>query len=153
MSPAMTAVATVGLAELSVGQRFASRPHRVTAEEIKAFASVFDPQPFHLDEDAAKDSFFGGLAASGWHTGALTMRLLIEGGGLPLASGVIGGGGELRWVKPVRPGDTLTVESEILAITPSRSRPGQARVDVRIETLNQHGEVVQSFTTGLVVTR
>ncbi|TDR93186.1 MaoC family dehydratase [Enterovirga rhinocerotis] len=148
----MSGFRTLRLADLFVGQRFASASHRVTAEEIKTFARQFDPQPFHLDEEAAKDSLFGGLVASGWHTGAITMRLLAE-GGLPFESGIIGGGGELRWLKPVRPGDTLRAESEILSITPSRSRPGQARVEVRVETLNQEGEVVQSFVPGLVVTR
>lgn len=144
--------AKLGFADLSVGQRFTSPPHRVTADEITTYAAQFDPQPFHLDEEAAKDTFFQGLAASGWHTAGITMRLLVD-GGLPLKGGVIGGGGELIWSKPVRPGDTLTVESEILTITPSKSRPDQARVDVRILTKNQLGEVVQSFTPKLVVAR
>ena len=141
----------IGLDDLTVGQRFESPSHRVGAEEIKDYAARFDPQPFHLDEEEAEGSFFQGLAASGWHTAAITMRLVVD--SVPLRGGVIGGGGELLWSKPVRPGDTLTVETEILAITPSKSRPGQARVDVRILTKNQDGEVVQSFKPKLVVTR
>jgi acyl dehydratase len=148
----MTAPAKLGLDDLSVGQRFTSGRHLVTADEIKTYAAQFDPQPFHTDEKAAADSFFQGLAASGWHTAAISMRLLVD-GGLPLKSGIIGGGGELLWPKPVRPGDGLLVETEILSITPSRSRPDQARVDVRILTKNQHGEVVQSFSPKLVVSR
>lgn len=142
----------LGLAELQVGQRFTSATKVVTVEEVKRFAAEYDPQPFHLDEEAAQGTFFGGLAASGWHTAAIMMRLLAD-GGLPLASGIIGSGGELLWLKPVRPGDELTLETEILAITPSRSKPGRAAVEVRILTRNQHGEVVQSFSPKLVVTR
>jgi acyl dehydratase len=117
------------LDDLQVGQRFTSKTHVVDAVQIKAFARQFDPQPFHLDDDAAKDSLFSGLVASGWHTAAITMRLLVE-GGLPLAGGVVGAGGELSWPRPTRPGDVLQVESEVLEIIPSRSRPdrGVARI-------------------------
>jgi len=104
------------LEDLHVGQRFESATLAVTADEIKAFARQFDPQPFHLDEDAAARSLLGGLAASGWHTAALTMRLLV-GGGAPIAGGVIGAGVEVRWPRPVRPGDELEVVSEVLEIT------------------------------------
>jgi acyl dehydratase len=100
------------LDDLPVGQRFTSQRHVVDEAAIKAFASQFDPQPFHLDNDAAKDSLFSGLAASGWHTAAITMRLLVE-SGLPLAGGLVGAGGELSWPQPTRPGDILQVESEI----------------------------------------
>ena len=110
------------LDDLQVGQRFTSKTHVVDAAQIKAFARQFDPQPFHLDDDAAKDSLFSGLVASGWHTAAITMRLLVE-RGLPLAGGVVGAGGELSWPRPTRPGDVLQVESEVLEIIPSRSRP------------------------------
>ncbi len=140
------------LDDLKVGQRFVSGAHVLDAAQIKAFAAQFDPQPFHLDEAAAKDSLFGGLAASGWHTAAITMKLLVE-GGAPLAGGVIGAGGELNWPRPTRPGDTLHVESEIVAITPSRSRPDRGMVTVRSETLNQRGEVAQAMTSKLVVPR
>jgi acyl dehydratase len=138
------------LEDLSVGDRFESGEHALDAEQIKAFALQFDPQPFHTDEEAAKSTFFGGLAASGWHTAALTMKLLVE-SGIPLADGVIGSGGELQWPKPTRPGDVLHVVSEVLDITPSRSKPGRAMVTMRCRTLNQRGEVLQYFTPKLVV--
>ncbi len=143
---------TLYLDDLHVGQRFTSGKLVVTAEEIKRFAAQFDPQPFHLDEAAAANSMFGGLAASGWHTGALTMRLLVD-GGAPLAGGVIGAGGELNWPRPTRPGDELQVFSEVTEITPSRSKPDRGIVAVRSETRNQRGEVLQILTSKLVVFR
>ena len=130
------------LEDLAVGQRSLTGSHAVDAEQIKAFAAQFDPQPFHLDEEAAKDSFFGGLAASGWHTAALTMKLLVESGANG-SSGLIGAGGEITWPQPTRAGDILTVESEVMEIRPSRSRPGRATVIMRNETKNQRGEVLQ----------
>lgn len=138
------------LEDLSVGDRFQSGEHTLDVAQIKAFALQFDPQPFHTDEEAAKNTFFGGLAASGWHTAALTMKLLVE-SGVPLADGIIGSGGELQWPKPTRPGDVLHVVSEVVDITPSRSKPGRAMVTMRCQTLNQRGEVVQFFTPKLVV--
>jgi acyl dehydratase len=140
------------LDDLQVGRRFLSRTHVVDETEIRAFARQFDPQPFHLDEEAAKRTIFGGLVASGWHTAAITMRLLAE-GGLPLAGGIIGVGGELAWPKPTRPGDTLQVESEVLAVTPSRSRPGRGTATIRNLTRNQRNEVVQELTAKLIVPR
>jgi acyl dehydratase len=140
------------LDDLQVGQRFTSRTHRVDEAEIKAFASQFDPQPFHLDENAAKDSLFSGLVASGWHTAAMTMRLLVE-TGLPLAGGLIGAGGELSWPRPTRPGDILRVESEVQEIIPSRSRPDRGVVALRMVTRNQRDEEVQIFVAKLVVPR
>src|SRR5262245_54473060 len=110
------------LDDLQVGQRFTSGTHLITEADIKAFAQKFDPQPFHLDNAAAKATLFAGLAASGWHTAAITMKLLVE-TGLPLQGGIVGAGGTLEWPKPTRPGDTLQVESEVLEVTPSRSRP------------------------------
>lgn len=145
-------MAKLYLDDLAVGQRFTSASHRIDAEQIKAFASRFDPQPFHLDEDLAARSFFKGLAASGWHTASLTMRLLVE-GGLPIEGGIIGAGVELAWPRPTRPGDVLTVTSEILAITPSRSRPDRGMVKVRSETLNQDGTALQVMTSTVVVLR
>src|SRR4051812_10351820 len=133
------------LDDLAVGQRFASGPQALDAAQIKAFAEAFDPQPFHLDEVAAASSLFGGLAASGWHTAAITMRLLV--GSVPLA------GGEIAWPRPTRPGDVLTVVSEVLEVTPSRSRPDRGMVTLRSETRNQRGEVVQTLTARLVVPR
>ncbi len=108
------------LDDLSVGQRFTSGTLTVTADEIKGYAAKYDPQPFHLDDAAAQATLFGGLAASGWHTAAMTMRLLVD-GGAPLAGGIIGAGGEIAWPRPTRPGDMLHVESEVVEITPSRS--------------------------------
>jgi acyl dehydratase len=137
------------LDDLHVGQRFAAGPVSVTTEEIVRFAREFDPQPFHLDAAAAKATMFHGLAASGWHTASLTMRMLTD-GGIPLATGVIGVGGEIAWPKPVRPGDTLRVESEVLVIAPSRSRPNQAIVTIRSTTTNQTGETVQVLTAKVI---
>jgi acyl dehydratase len=137
---------------LQVGQRFVSKTHVIDEAQIKAFARQFDPQPFHLDNDAAKDSMFSGLVASGWHTAAITMSLLVD-AGLPLAGGVIGAGGDLTWPRPTRPGDTLQVESEVLEIRPSRSRPDRGIAIVRSLTRNQRNEVVQDLTAKLVVPR
>src|ERR1022692_3979617 len=133
------------LEDLHVGQRFTSGVYRIDEDRIKAFAAEFDPQPFHLDEAAAQASIFGGLAASGWHTAAITMRLLVT-AGLPFAAGVIGLGGDIAWPRPTRAGDVLRVESEIVEILPSRSKPNQGIVKVRSTTLNQDGEPVQVFT-------
>lgn len=125
----------------------------VTADTIKTFAREYDPQPFHVDEAAAAKTMFGGLAASGWHTAATTMKLLVD-GGLPLAGGIIGASvDEVRWPKPVRPGDRLRVESEVLEVRPSRSRPQQGIARVRTTTLNQKDEPVQIMISNLVVLR
>jgi acyl dehydratase len=140
------------LDDLYPGQRFQSGSHEVDEAQIKAFAGQFDPQPFHLDHEAARNSLFAGLAASGWHTAAITMRLLVE-GAAPIAGGVIGAGGEIHWPRPTRPGDILRVESEVLEVTPSRSRPDRGMVTLRSETRNQQGEVVQTLTAKLVVPR
>ena len=141
------------LDDLRIGQRFASRTSvAVTEERIKSFAAEFDPQPFHLDDEAAKPSLFGGLAASGWHTAAITMKLLTD-GGMPIAGGIIGAGGELAWPRPTRPGDVLRVEAEVLEITPSKSRPDRGMITLRIETKNQKDELVQSFTVKMPVPR
>ena len=139
------------LEDFVVGQTLGSGQLRIDAERAKAFAAEFDPQPFHLDEDAARKSVFGGLAASGWHTAAATMRLLVDSELRP-ASGIVGAGfDELRWPLPVRPGDVLRVESEVLEVRPSRSRPNQGLIKVRTTTLNQNGEPVQVFVGNLVV--
>ena len=140
------------LDDLHVGQRFVSGTHLLDEQQIIAFASQFDPQPFHLDAEAAKRSLFGGLVASGWHTAAITMRLLVE-GGLPIAGGLVGAGGECAWPKPTRPGAVLQVESEILEVRPSRSRPDRGMATVRSETRNQFGEIVQVLVSKLVVPR
>lgn len=140
------------LDDLTVGQRFTSSSHMIDEEQITAFARQFDPQAFHLDDEAARNTLFGGLAASGWHLAAITMRLLVD-SGLPIAGGIVGAGGEISWPRPTRPGDVLTVSSEIEEIVPSRSRPDRGMVRVRSETRNQRGETVQSFVGRLVVPR
>jgi acyl dehydratase len=140
------------LDDLHVAQRFTSKSHVVDVDQIKRFAADFDPQPFHLDEDAAANSLFGGLAASGWHTTALTMRLLVT-GGVPIAGGIVGAGAEIDFPRPTRPGDELQVVSEVTEITPSRSKPDRGIVVLRNETRNQRGEVVLVLTAKLVVPR
>ncbi len=139
------------LEDLHVGQRFESAKRLVTADEIKAFATQFDPQPFHLDEAAAAATMFGGLAASGWHTAALTMRLLVDSS--TVTGGIVGAGVEIAWPRPVRPGDELQVFSEIADITPSRSRPDRGTVILKSETRNQRGEPVQLLTSKMIVPR
>ena len=146
-------MAKLYLEDFAVGGKFSSPSLRITAEEIKAFAAQFDPQPFHLDEQAARGTIFGGLAASGWHTAAFTMRILLQ-SELQPANGIIGGGlDELRWPRPTRPGDDLRVEAEVLEVRPSKSRPGEGLVKLRVTTLNQNGEAVQVFVPNLLVLR
>jgi acyl dehydratase len=141
------------LEDYAVGQTFGSGRLRIDAGQIREFAAAFDPQPFHLDERAARDSIFRGLAASGWHTAAVTMRLLVESDLRP-AGGIIGAGfDEFRWPKPVRPGDELRLESEVVDVRASKSRPAQGIVKVRTTTLNQHNEAVQVLVANLVVPR
>jgi acyl dehydratase len=142
------------LEDFTPGRVFSS-PRTLTADtaSIKAYAAQFDPQPFHLDEEAAERSFFRGLAASGWHTMSMTMRLLVD-GGLPIAGGIVGGGaGEIRWPRASRPGDTLRVQAEVLEARPSKSRSDQGLIKVRITTLNQNDEPVQTMIGNLVVPR
>ena len=140
------------LEDFAVGRKFATAELLVEEEEIKAFAARFDPQPFHLDADAARQSLFGGMAASGWLTAALSMRLIVE-GEMKISGGIVGLGGEINWPRATRPGDTLTVESEVLDVTPSRSKPDRGIVTVRNTTFNHHGEPVQVATMKLLVPR
>ena len=141
------------LEDYAVGQKFGSGRLTVEKDQIKSFASQFDPQPFHLDEVAARNTMFQGLAASGWHTAAMSMRLLVEGELRPVG-GIIGlGFQEFRWPRPVRPGDELRVESEVLEVRPSKSRPDQGLINVRTTTLNQRGEAVQVTVGTLIVPR
>jgi acyl dehydratase len=137
------------LEDMSVGMKFGSGTYLMEEAEIKEFAAKYDPQPMHLEEAAAQASVFKGLAASGWHTAAVAMRLLIT-GGLPFAAGAVGLGGEIEWPRPTRPGDVLHLESEIVEIIPSRSKPNQGIVRVRNTTLNQNGEPVQIFTAKIL---
>lgn len=152
MGYASQAVEPLFLEDLHVGQRYTTGSYTIDEGSIKQFAAAFDPQPFHLDEHAAEASIFRGLAASGWHTAAIAMRLLVT-GGLPFANGIIGLGGEIAWPRPTRPGDTLHVESEILEIKPSTSKPHQGVVTVRNTMLNQKGEPVYVFTAKTLVYR
>ncbi|MGA2893332.1 MAG: MaoC family dehydratase [Xanthobacteraceae bacterium] len=141
------------LEDFAVGQIFKTGRNRVGKDQIVAFASQFDPQPFHLDEDAARQSPFRGLAASGWHTAALTMRLMVDGQFKP-AGGILGVGfEELSWPRPVRPGDELRAESEILEVRPSKSKPDRGMIRVKTTTLNQNDEPVMMFTGNLLVPR
>lgn len=141
------------LEDFAVGQTYGSGRLTVDKDRIKAFAAEFDPQPFHMDDEAAHRSIFRGLAASGWHTAALTMRLLVE-SELKPAGGIVGAGfDEFRWPLPVRPGDELSLESEILEVRPSKSRPDQGLIKVRTTTKNQNGEAVQISVGNLVVPR
>ena len=141
------------LEDFAVGQKFGSGRLRVDTAQIKAFAAEYDPQPFHLDEEAARRSLFQGLAASGWHTAALTMRLLVA-SELKPAGGIVGAGfDEFRWPRPVRPGDELHLEAEVLDVRPSKSRPEQGLIKVRTTTLNQNGEPVQISVGNLIVPR
>jgi acyl dehydratase len=142
----------LSLDDLHVGQRFTSGQYTLSADQIKAFAAEFDPQPFHLDEAAAENSVFHGLAASGWHTAAASMRLLVM-GDFRIAGGLVGLSGEIAWPKPVRPGDTLRVEGEITEISPSRTKPDRGVVTLRGVTVNQNGEQVQVLTAKLLVFR
>jgi acyl dehydratase len=146
-------LARLHLEDLSVGRRFVgAATHTLDEAQIVAFASQFDPQPFHLDPEAARATLFGGLAASGWHTASITMRLMVT-DSLPMAWGLIGAGAEVRWPAPTRPGDVLRVESEVLETTPSRSKPDRGMATVRTLTLNQRGEVVQELVAKMVVPR
>ncbi len=142
------------LEDFSVGQTFnCSTVVTIQPDEIKAFAAQFDPQPFHLDETAAAASFFGGLVASGWHTAALTMRMIV-GSGIRIPGGLIGAGAEeLKWPRPVRPGDTLHIISDVIEVRPSKSRPDQGIVKMRTQTMNQEDQLVMSLVANLIVPR
>jgi acyl dehydratase len=143
---------TLYLDDLAVGRKFATRSVTLTLEGCKAFAAEFDPQPFHLDEEAARQSVFGRIAASGWYTASLSMRLLVE-GELTIAGGLIGLGGEMKWPRPVYPGDTLTVKTEVLGVRLSESNPDRGIATVRNQTLNQRGEPVQVAAVKMLVPR
>jgi acyl dehydratase len=141
------------LEDYTAGQVFRSASLRIDKDEIIAFAGQFDPQPYHLDDEAARETVFGGLAASGWHTAALTMRLLVDGEFKP-AHGILGVGvDELRWPRPVRPGDDLYAQTEVLEVRPSKSQPDRGLIRVRTTTFNQRGEQVQVYIGNLLVPR
>jgi acyl dehydratase len=141
------------LEDFAAGQVYRSNRLQVDRGQILAFASQFDPQPYHLDEELARKSVFKGLVASGWHTAAVTMRLLVESDFQP-ADGILGVGlEELSWPRPVRPGDELRVESEVLEVRPSKVRTDRGVIRVRTTTFNQNGQPVQIFTGNLLVPR
>ena len=138
--------------ELEIGQRFESGAYTVEAEEIVDFATRYDPQVAHVDAELARDTFFNGLAASGWHTAAITMRLLID-GGLPFADGLIGAGADVTWLQPTRPGDTLSVSTEIIELRSSGSHADRGWVTVATETRTATGTVVQRLRSRMLVPR
>jgi acyl dehydratase len=139
--------------DYAVGQKFGSGTVTVTAERIKSFGREFDPQPFHTDEEAARHTFFGELVASGWHTASMSMRLFVESDITPVGGSVGAGGSDLSWPRPTRPGDTLRVESEILDLRPSKSRPEIGIMKVKLTTYNQNDEVVQMAHPTMIVPR
>ncbi|MGF6770559.1 acyl dehydratase [Paraburkholderia sp. GAS199] len=139
------------LDDLTVGDSFTSETYQMQADEIKQFAHQFDPQPFHLDEEAASDSVFSGLAASGWHTAAVTMKLIVS--SVPLGDGVIGAGTEISWPTPTRPGDEVYVESKVVSVKPSQSKPDRGIVTMQSETYNQRGDLLQRSVAKLLVFR
>ncbi|MCO5975334.1 MaoC family dehydratase [Ideonella oryzae] len=147
----MSLTAAVYLEDLTVGDEFRSGEHRLDETQIVDFARQFDPQPFHTDAEAARHTFFQGLAASGWHTAAITMKLLVQ--SVPLGGGLIGAGGTVEWPRPTRPGDALRVVCKVLEIKPSRSRPDRGMVTVETLTLNQRDETCQRLVTQMVVLR
>jgi acyl dehydratase len=140
------------LDDFALGRKFVTRDVTLTLEGCKAFAAEYDPQPFHLDEAAAQQSVFGRLAASGWYTASLSMRLLVESDVRP-AGGLIGLGGELQWPRPTYPGDTLRVECEVLEVRVSKWKPDRGVVTMRNQTLNQRGEAVQVLVVKMLVPR
>lgn len=137
------------LEDFSIGDTFESRQICITVDDIKRFAEQFDPQYFHLDEIKAKDSYFEGLAASGWHVGSVTMRLLTE--TLNIGSGVIGGGVNIKWLSATRPDDWLSIVVEIKNVEPSNSKPDRGKVTIFVTTLNQNNEIRQTFESTLLV--
>ena len=139
--------------DYAVGQKFGSGTVTFTAERIKSFGREFDPQPFHTDEEAARHTFFGGLVASGWHTASMSMRLFVESDITPVGGSVGAGGSDLSWPRPTRAGDTLRVESEVLDLRPSKSRPDIGIMKVKLTTYNQNDEVVQIAHPTMIVPR
>ena len=147
----MALTTAVYLEDLSAGDTFRSGEHALDEAQIVDFARQFDPQPFHTDDEAARETFFQGLAASGWHTAAITMKLLVQ--SVPLGGGLIGAGGSVEWPRPTRPGDVLRVVCRVLEIKPSRSRPDRGMVTMETLTLNQREETCQRLVTQMVVMR
>ena len=145
------AARTLYLEDVAAGDRYTSREYPLDAAQIKDFARAFDPQPFHLDEAAAEATFFQGLAASGWHTAAIAMRLMVE--SVPFSGGLIGASVEISWPRPTRPGDRLHVESVVIAVTPSQSKPDRGLVSLQSDTFNQNGELAQKLVSKCLLFR
>lgn len=141
------------LEDLQIGDRFGSSTIEVTEESLFEFARQFDPQPFHLDKAAAEQSIFKELTASGWHTAAMSMRLFVTGEFKPVGGSIGLAVDELRWPQPVRPGDILKVETEILDVRKSRSKPDRGIIRIRNVTTNQKSEVVQTFLAFVMIRR
>ncbi len=141
--------------DLEVGTKASFGNYEVTREEVIEFASKYDPQPFHLDDEAAAKTYFGRLSASGWHTCAMTMRMMVEHfTGEKSASLGSPGIDELSWVKPVYPGDTLRVEAELIEKRQSKSKPHMGFTRTRQTTFNQHGEpVLKMIAKGIIQVR
>ncbi|WP_457796421.1 MaoC family dehydratase [Methylocystis sp. S23] len=144
---------TVYFEDLVVGQRFESPPVEMTQEQMIRFSRENDPQFFHVDPEAAKESIFGGLVGSGWQTGALTLRLLLESCGMTFAGGVVGLDAHISWKRPVRPGDRLHIEGEITMLRTSRSQPDRGFVTFKATTLNGAGETVQTIEATMLAFR
>ena len=140
------------LEDIEVGSHYRTADHHITTDEIVEFASWFDPQPFHLGDDGAAGTIFGSIAASGWHTASVTMRLLVT-SGIPIATGIIGASLELAWLAPTRPGDVLHVDLTVTDVVPSRSKPERGFITCTYDTVNQHGEVRQRTTARLLIFR
>ena len=140
--------------DLQVGDKRRFGAYQVTREEVVEFARKYDPQPFHLSDEAAARTHFGRLAASGWHTCAMTMSMLVASGREDPHAGLGSPGvDELRWLKPVYPGDTLSVETEIIELRPSNSRPELGSFRSKVTVFNQHDEIVMRFTSIVLVAR
>jgi acyl dehydratase len=134
------------LEDMEVGETASFGSYRVTREEVIEFASKYDPQPFHLSDEAAARTYFGRISASGWHTAAMTMRMLVDHMTTDEHAGLGSPGiDELRWLKPVYPGDTLRVESKLIEVRPSRSRPDMGSTKSETTVFNQHGEAVMTM--------
>lgn len=149
MSSTIRPQSKLSLEDFSVNDEFVSREVEVTLDEIRSYAAKFDPQPFHLDEMVAEKSFFQGLAASGWHTAGLAMRLLVD--TVPIESGIIGAGSEIRWHLPVRPGDRLRSVIAVKSVDKSASRPDRGLIQIEMKTSNQDGKLCQTILARLVV--
>lgn len=142
------------LEDLVVGVKERFGHYEVTREEVIAFAEKYDPQPFHLSDEAAAKTHFGRLAASGWHTCAMSMAMVVENMKGDAGAGLGSPGvDELRWLKPVHPGDTLSMESEILEVRPSRSRPDMGSFKIRSTVFNQHDDPVLAYVATILMRR